>query len=86
MVGVISEVNCAQPPQVVLTLKAQTLSMHLHAADFAQLAVTASTGKTPPKITACSGLRGRSARISYLLAAKKGWDGEIQSIELRTEP
>jgi hypothetical protein len=86
MVGVISEVNCAETPQVVLTLKAQTLTMHLHSADFAQLAVTASGGKTPPKITACSGLRGRSARISYLLAAKKGWDGEIQSIELRTEP
>ncbi len=86
MVGVISEVNCAETPQVVLTLKAQTLSMHLHAADFALLAVTASGGKTPAKITACSGLRGRNARISYLLSAQKRWDGEIQSIELRTEP
>jgi hypothetical protein len=60
--------------------------MHLHSADFANLAVTAPGGKTPTKITACSGLRGRNARISYLLAAQKGWDGEIQSIELRTEP
>ena len=86
MVGVISEVDCVETPQVVITLKAQTLSMHLHSADFAQLAVTAPGGKTPPKITACSGLRGRSARISYLLAVQKRWDGEIQSIELRTEP
>ena len=86
MVGVISEVDCVELPQVVITLKAQTLSMHLHAADFANLAFTAPGGKTPSKITACSGLRGRSARISYLLAVQKRWDGEIQSIELRTEP
>src|SRR6266852_1160095 len=47
MVGVISEVNCAETPQVVITLKAQTLSMHLHAADFANLAFTSPGGKTP---------------------------------------
>jgi hypothetical protein len=79
-------VDCKATPQVLITLKAQTLAMHLHAPDFAQLAMTVAEGKTAPKITAFAALRGRSARITYLLANTKSWDGEIQSIELRNEP
>lgn len=86
MSGTIAEVDCKASPEVLLTLKAQNLAMHLHAPDFSQLAFTAQQGKSAPKVITCAALRGRSARISYLLSGSKSWDGEIQSIELRSEP
>jgi tetratricopeptide (TPR) repeat protein len=86
MVGTISEVNCADSPQIQFTLKAQTIVMHLHAADVAQIAIKSSEGKSLAKNATCIGLRGRSARVSYRLVPDKSWDGEIQSIELRKEP
>jgi len=86
MVGTISEVNCADSPQIQLTLMAQTIVMHLHAADMAQLAIKSSGANSLAKNAACTGLRGRSARVSYRLTADKPWDGELQSIEFRKEP
>jgi hypothetical protein len=86
MSGTIAEVDCKATPEVLITLKAQNLVMHLHAPDFAQLAFTTQQRKSAPKVTAGASLRGWSARISYLLSGSKSWDGEIQSIELRSEP
>jgi tetratricopeptide (TPR) repeat protein len=86
MVGTISEVNCADLPQIQITLKAATIVMHLHAADVGQLVVKSSGTNPLAKNAVCTGLRGRSARVSYQLAQGKPWDGEIQSIEFRGEP
>jgi tetratricopeptide (TPR) repeat protein len=86
MVGTITDVSCADAPQVQITLKAQTIVMHLHAADAAHLAIKASGTSSPAKSAACPGLRGRSARITYQLVSEKKWDGEIQSVELRDLP
>ncbi len=85
MVGTIIDVNCADAPQVRITLKAQTLVMHLHAADVAQLAIKTAGSNSLAK-TSCASLRGRSARISYLLVSGMKWDGEIQAVELRNQP
>jgi len=85
MVGTISEVNCSESPQVRVTLKAQTIIMHLHADDLARILVKLAGSASPMKMT-CAGLRGRNARVSYLLASGKEWDGEMQSVELRTQP
>jgi tetratricopeptide (TPR) repeat protein len=85
MVGTITEVNCADTPQVRIILKAQTLVMHLHGANFAQLAIKPAGTSSLAK-TSCASLRGRSARISYLLVSGKEWDGEIQAVELRDQP
>jgi hypothetical protein len=85
MVGKIAEVNCSDAPQMQITLKALNIVMRLHAADTAQLTVK-STGTTPVAKTAiCTGLRGRTARVSYLIVQDKKWDGEIQTLELRNE-
>ena len=82
MVGTITDVTCADAPQVHITLKSQTIVMHLHAADVAHLTIK----PTPVKSPVCQGLRGRSARITYQLVSEQKWDGEIQSVELRDAP
>jgi len=86
MVGTITDALCTNAPQIQITLKAQTLVMHLHADDLGQVAVKSSGSTAPAKITSCTSLRGRSARVSYLLATDKPWDGEIQAVELRSQP
>ncbi len=85
MVGNIAEVVCASAPQIQITLKAQTIVMHLHADDVGNVAVTFAGLKTPVKNPTCGMLRGRTARVSYLLASGKTWDGEIQAVEIRNE-
>jgi tetratricopeptide (TPR) repeat protein len=86
MVGTITEVNCTDAPQIQITMTAQTIVMHLHAADVAQLTVKSSGANSLAKSAVCAGLRGRSARVSYQLVPDKKWDGEIQSVELRSQP
>jgi hypothetical protein len=82
MVGTITDVSCTDAPQVQITLKAQTIVMHLHAADVGHLTIK----PTPGKNSVCQGLRGRSARVTYQLVSEQKWDGEIQAVELRDTP
>jgi len=82
MVGTISDVNCSESPQVRVTLKAQTIIMHLHAADIAHLILKTAGSGSLSKVS-CAALRGRSARVSYLLVSGKEWDGEMQAVEFR---
>ena len=89
MIGTISDVNCATPPQVTMTLRAQTLAMHLHAYDLAKIAFPsagADGAGAAGKNTTCTALRGRNARVSYTLSSGKTWDGEIQIVEFRAGP
>jgi Flp pilus assembly protein TadD len=86
MVGTITDVSCVDAPQIQITVKAQTIVMHLHAADVAQLTIKPSGTSSLVKSAACTGLRGRSARVSYQLVLDKKWDGEIQTVELRSQP
>jgi tetratricopeptide (TPR) repeat protein len=86
MIGAITDVNCAHSPQVTMTLKAQTLTMHLHAYDLAKVAFQsagAAGASATGANTTCGTLRGRNARISYTLSSGKTWDGEIQIVEFR---
>jgi len=84
MIGTVLEVNCGLAPQVQLTLKSLTISLKLHADNFDRLAIKVADGAAgPANENACAGLRGRTARISYHLVSDKGWDGEIQDVELR---
>jgi hypothetical protein len=69
-----------------MTLKAQTLTMHLHAYDLAKVAFQsagAAGASATGANTTCGTLRGRNARISYTLSSGKTWDGEIQIVEFR---
>ena len=86
MVGTITDVNCASTPQMRMTLKAQTIVMHLHSGDFSQVAVKSGGTNSAAKIVACTSLRGRNAHVSYRLVSEKDWDGEIVSIEFRDAP
>jgi tetratricopeptide (TPR) repeat protein len=86
MVGKITDVNCAGAPQVQLTLSSISIALKLHADDLEKIAVKTEGSATAAKGAACTTLRGRSARISYHLVSDKAWDGEIQEVELRTEP
>jgi len=86
MVGTITDVNCAPTPQMQMTLKAQTIVMHLHSGDFSQVAVKSGGTNSGTKNTGCASLRGRNAHVSYRLVSEKNWDGEIVSIEFRDAP
>ena len=83
MIGTISEVSCAITPQIELTLKSMTIALKLHADNLEKISVKADGSAPPPKEKFCAGLRGRTARISYLLVSDNAWDGEIQDVELR---
>jgi hypothetical protein len=83
MLGTITDVVCANAPQVKITLKAQTIVMHLHASDLGQVAIKSAGSSVPAKSTSCASLRGRSVRVSYLLVSDQTWDGEMQTVEFR---
>jgi len=86
MVGTITDVNCAAAPQVRITLKAQTIVMHLHSGDFSQVAIKSAGTNSAAKKPVCAALRGRSALVSYQLVSEKDWEGELVSIEFRDNP
>jgi tetratricopeptide (TPR) repeat protein len=86
MVGTITDVNCAAAPQARITLKAQTIVMHLHSGDFSQVAIKSTGADSAAKKVGCAELRGRNAHVSYQLVSEKEWDGELVSIELRDAP
>jgi tetratricopeptide (TPR) repeat protein len=86
MVGTITDVSCAAAPQIQITLKAQTIVMHLHSADFSQVAIKSAGANSAAKKPGCAALRGRSAHVSYQLVSGKDWDGELASIEFRGNP
>jgi hypothetical protein len=86
MVGTITDVSCAAAPQIQITLKAQTIVMHLHSADFSQVAIKSAGANSAAKKPGCPALRGRSAHVSYQLVSGKDWDGELVSIEFRDNP
>jgi tetratricopeptide (TPR) repeat protein len=86
MIGTITDVNCSGAPQVQVTLKSQTITMKLHADSLDKVMIKSAGSTAPAKGTTCSSLRGRSARISYLLVSERAWDGEMQIVEFRSQP
>jgi tetratricopeptide (TPR) repeat protein len=86
MVGTITDVNCTGVPQIQVTLKSQTITMKLHAQDLDKVSIKSSATAAAAKGATCSSLRGRTARISYLLVSEKAWDGEMQAVEFRSQP
>jgi len=86
MVGTITDVSCTSAPQIRITLKAQTILMHLHSGDFSQVEFKPARANSAAKKPVCAALRGRNARVSYQLATEKDWDGELISIEFRDNP
>jgi len=86
MIGTISESVCTNAPQIQITLKALTIVMHLHADDLGKITFNSAGSSPPAKNINCAALRGRTARVSYLLATDKSWDGEIQAVEFRGQP
>ena len=86
MMGTITDVNCTSSPQIQITMKSLTILMKLHATELAKVAIKSAGSDAAAKGTTCSSLRGRSARVSYVLVLNQPWDGEMQEIEFRSEP
>jgi tetratricopeptide (TPR) repeat protein len=86
MMGTITDVNCASTPQIQVTLKAQTITMKLHADNLEKVSIKSAGTAAAAKGTTCASLRGRTARISYLLVSGRSWDGEMQEVEFRSQP
>jgi tetratricopeptide (TPR) repeat protein len=86
MMGTITDVNCTNAPQILLTMKSLTIVMKLHAAELAKLSVKSAGSDAALKEASCSSLRGRSARVSYTLVLNQPWDGEMQEVEFRSQP
>jgi hypothetical protein len=85
MVGTITDVKCGDAPQILITLKSQTIVMKLHADDLARLSIKSAGEAAAAKGATCSGLRGRNARVSYLFVTGKPWDAELQTVEFRNQ-
>jgi tetratricopeptide (TPR) repeat protein len=83
MIGTITDVVCTNAPQIQITVKAQTIVMHLHADDLGHVTIKAAGSNDAIKNAACASLRGRTARVSYMLVSDKAWDGEMQTVEFR---
>jgi hypothetical protein len=60
--------------------------MKLHAENLEKVSIKSAGSSAAAKGTTCLSLRGRTARISYLLVSEKAWDGEMQSVEFRSQP
>jgi tetratricopeptide (TPR) repeat protein len=86
MMGTITDVNCTGAPQIQVTLKAQTITMKLHADNLEKVSIKTAGSASAAKGTTCASLRGRTARISYLLVSGRSWDGEMQEVEFRSQP
>jgi tetratricopeptide (TPR) repeat protein len=86
MVGTITDVSCSSAPQIQVTLKSFTITMKLHAENLEKVSIKSAGSSAAAKGTTCLSLRGRTARISYLLVSEKAWDGEMQSVEFRSQP
>ena len=86
MMGTITDVNCSNAPQILLTMKSLTIVMKLHATELAKLSFKSTGSDAAMKETSCSSLRGRSARVSYTLVLNQPWDGEMQEVEFRSQP
>ncbi len=83
MFGRITEVNCATPPAMELTLSAGGITMRLHAKNYFKVEYLSSTWKPPANFNPCVHLKGLSAQASYTLVQGQAYDGEIVSIEIR---
>jgi tetratricopeptide (TPR) repeat protein len=86
MVGTITDVNCADTQQIQLTMKSLTIVMKLHAAEMAKVSFKSAGSDADMKGATCASLRGRSARVSYVLVLNQPWDGEMQEVEFRSQP
>jgi tetratricopeptide (TPR) repeat protein len=86
MIGTITAVTCQDAPQMQFALQSAGIVMHLHAADAAKIEIKSEAGKSAAAKPSCLQFAGKKARVSYLLASQKPWDGEIVSIEFQNAP
>ena len=83
MFGRLTQISCAAPPAMELTLSAGGLTMRLHATNYFKVDYLTTSWKPPANFNPCTHLKGLSAQISYTLAQGQAYDGEIVSIEVR---
>jgi hypothetical protein len=81
--GKITEVSCASPPAMNLTLTLGALVMRLHATNFFKVDYLTTSWKPPANFNPCTHLKGLSAQLSYKLVQGQDYDGEIASVEVR---
>lgn len=86
MIGKVTDVQCPNPPQLLLTLSANGFVMHLHTTDASRLDMHMEGATSRTAVLPCTGLPGRSVRIVYSLTPGQPWDGEMSSIEVRSQP
>lgn len=81
--GTITQLSCARPPALELTLNLGAMVIRLHAANFSKVDYLTTTWKPPANFNPCAHLNGRSAQVSYTLVQGQPYDGEIVSVEIR---
>jgi tetratricopeptide (TPR) repeat protein len=81
MTGKIIVLNCAQTPEVTLTLALSSIEMKLHAANLSKVDVKDSSRAAKNASSGCATWKGRSANMSYHLTPGQNYDGEIVSIQ-----
>ncbi|MGH9677314.1 MAG: hypothetical protein ACRD36_09455, partial [Candidatus Acidiferrum sp.] len=82
MTGKITLLDCAQSPEITLTLAMSSIEMKLHTGDVAKVAVKDSSRPARAASAGCATWKTRSAKMSYHLTPGTNYDGEIISIQL----
>ncbi len=81
--GRITEVSCASPPAMNLTLNLGGLVMRLYAGNYFKVDYQTTNWTPPANFNPCTHLKGRQAQMSYTLVQGQDYDGEIVSVEVR---
>jgi tetratricopeptide (TPR) repeat protein len=78
--GPISGVDCAQSPEMTLTLNLPRGPMDFHAKDFSAISVSGQSPASVPMIESCKNWTGRKVKIWFRMAHGQGFLGEITRI------
>src|SRR2546426_10270435 len=81
MFGRLTQISCAAPPAMELTLSAGGLTMRLHATNYFKAEYLTTSWQPPANFNPSTHLKGLSAPISYTLVHGQAYDGRNVSIE-----
>jgi hypothetical protein len=81
MSGTVGDVTC-NGNELHLSFNVRDVEFILHARDFTHLTLERETPFDSGQFDVCKQLKGRKAKVTYILVQHKPYDGEIQSIEI----
>ena len=79
--GRVMSLTCTER-QMMLTLQAGAKTLQLHSTDYSRIELQQETAFDKGDFAVCTGLKGRHAIVTFVVANQKSYYGEIQTIEV----